>query len=420
MQFIGTASKCLAAILLLVCQAAPSLSSLATAQGRAQSADDSQGDAKCTVDLTRAGEMADIVSNALNRGLDQEAPEVGEFLKDAYLNYADGQALLTAVADHFKVDEAVLAREVEKYRHCNCTHPGGENATRLETDWDALKISKFASDVTLHVVLHEVGHALLREFDLPVLGNEETLADAFATHYLTTYLPERAVDVLSARTRSLMIEAGEVRREEWTVSGEHNCDARRAFQIAALAVAADPERYRPVAVAVGMSEDDIRSAADYGTEVHRSWRRTLAPLWMPKGMASNEARLAFDEDSLFGSKIRSSGIVEVLREAIRRFDWHSQVKIRFVEGEGGAGWNRSKRTITVHSEYVHRFVTQGQLVPAKGIDSGGTAACAVIRRGSARTQSSRSRIALRPQIERIRSQALIGTSTVEGYRTSQN
>jgi hypothetical protein len=363
MRLTTTASKCSAAILLLACPAILSLSPPGTAQGNAQSADGSQ--AECTLDLTRAGKMADIISNALNRGLEQDSSKVRVFLIEAYLNYPDGQALLKAAAKEFEIDERVLTLEVERYRHDNCRHPGGE-LEHLAYDGEAFEISKFASDVTLHVVLHEMGHALLREFDLPTLGNEETLADAFATHYLTAYLPERAVDVLSARTRSLMIEAGEVPRDEWTTSGEHNSDARRAFQIAALAVAADPEKYRPVAVGIGMSEDDMRSAADYGTEIHRSWRRTLAPLWMPKGVASNEARLTYDGDGGFVSNIRSSEMAEVLRDAFRRFDWHSQVKIRFVDGEGGAGWNRSKRTITVHSEYVHRFVKQGQLAAAKG------------------------------------------------------
>jgi hypothetical protein len=62
-----------------------------------------------------------------------------------------------------------------------------------------------------------MGHALVREFDVPILGNEETLADAFATHYLTTYLRDRALAVLDARVRSLMIEASEVPRARWTV-----------------------------------------------------------------------------------------------------------------------------------------------------------------------------------------------------------
>ncbi len=311
--------------------------------------------------------MSDIVSNALCRGLNQRESEIRAFLDGAEKRYPDGQALLVASAKHFGIAEADLAREVDRFHHCNCSHPGGELWERAQRAAGPFELTQFASDVTLHVVLHELGHALVREFDLPILGNEETLADAFATHYLTTYLPDRAVAVLAARTQSLMVEAGEVPREDWTVGGEHNSDARRAFQIAALAYAADPAKYRSVAEGIGMSEGEMRGAADYGTEIHRSWRRILAPLWMPEGTASNEARFALDSDGQFAEQIRSSDLPNVLRATLQRFDWHSQVSIRFVEGEGGAGWSRSKRTITVNSAYVQRFVGQGrQLQDAAG------------------------------------------------------
>ncbi len=224
----------------------------------------------------------------------------------------------------------------------------------------AVEVSDFARDVTLHVVLHELGHALIREFDLPILGNEETMADAFATHYLTTHLPDRALAVLEARARSLMIEAREVARAEWPVSGEHDNDARRAYQIAALAVAADPAKYAPVAKVVDMSERDVQKAADYGAEIHRAWRRILAPLWMPAGVRSKEARVVCDAGSGLTSTPIVVGLGAELESIVTRFDWHSQVTVRFVAGDGRAGWNRSARTITVTSEYVGRFVKQGK------------------------------------------------------------
>ena len=99
--------------------------------------------------------------------------------------------------------------------------PRGASAQQTQT-----KSTAFAENVLLHVVLHEIGHAVIREFDLPILGNEETMADAFATCYLVHYLPDRAIDVLNARVTSLLIEAGEVPRDQWTVRGEHNNDAR--------------------------------------------------------------------------------------------------------------------------------------------------------------------------------------------------
>ncbi|MBL8756204.1 MAG: hypothetical protein JNK15_23115 [Planctomycetes bacterium] len=213
----------------------------------------------------------------------------------------------------------------------------------------------------LHVVLHELGHALVREFDLPILGNEETMADAFATHYLTTYLPERAAEVLEARARSLMLEANDVPRADWPVRGEHDNDARRAFQIAALAVAADPVKYANVAKAVAMSDADMRRAEDYGADVHRSWRRILAPLWMTDGAASKEARVV-GADQFDSAGTTAPALLDVLRTVVGRFDWHSQVTIRFVAGDGGAAWSRSTRSITVHTGYVRRFAEQGKRV----------------------------------------------------------
>ena len=314
----------------------------------------SPAEPKCSVDLGNPGIMKDIVSNALTLGMKRPEDDVRAFLKNAETSYATGQDLLRAAARHFEVDEAHMAAAVERFRHCNCEHAraGREGA---------VEVSAFARDVTLHVVLHELGHALIREFDLPVLGNEETMADAFATHYLTTHLPDRAVDVLRARTASLMIEAREVPREQWPVSGEHDNDARRAFQIAALAVAADGANYDAVARGVGMSEQDIRKARDYGAEIHRSWRRILAPLWMPHGVRSNEARVVCDPENASFAQVGSVGLATELESIVTRFDWHSQVTIRFAAGDGGAAWSRASRTVTVHSEYLRRFVEQGKV-----------------------------------------------------------
>lgn len=227
------------------------------------------------------------------------------------------------------------------------------------------KITPFAENVVLHVVLHELGHGLVREFDLPILGNEETLADAFATCYLTRYLPDQAFDVLKARITSWTIEANEVARDEWTVKGEHNSDARRAYQVAALAIAADPEKYAPLGKLVGMSESQMRGAADYGAEIHRSWRRLLRPLMMPAGQQSKEVSLRFDPSGELVSSVRNSKLIGHIETALRRFDWHSQITVSFIQGDGGAGWNRSKRAITVYTEYMRRFIRQGQQAASK-------------------------------------------------------
>ncbi len=338
------------------CAAAPSC---ADAQDGSKSGPPEQG---CTMDLRRAGMMKDIVSNVLLQRVKRPEAEVRDFLHNAETRYATGQDLMNAAARHFGVDGTTMEAEVESLRHINCSHgPDGGRQGGEEGGEDrgaALELSAFARDVAMHVVLHELGHALVREFDLPILSNEEAMADAFATHYLTMHVPERALEVLLARTTSLMIEAREVPRDEWPVGGEHGSDARRAFQIAAWAIAADPAKYAPLGKAVGMTEEDAREAADYGSEVHRSWRRMLAPLMMPAGQRSKEARVLVEEGSITTDS--AAELIPSLESVLAGFDWHSQVTIKFVPGDGGASWSRGRRTITVNAEYLRRFVEQGR------------------------------------------------------------
>jgi hypothetical protein len=311
--------------------------------------------------------MSDIVSNVLIRSEGRPEREVRAFLEGAEADYASGVDLLNAAAQRFAIDAGRLAELVERWSHINCQHaalpgyvmPDSVRNPKADGSPAAVPFSAFAADVTLHVVLHELGHAVIREFDLMVLANEETMADAFATHVLVEHFPELAVRAITARVRSLMIEADEVPRDQWSVHGEHDNDARRAYQIAALAIAADPQKFADLAGIVGMSERNIKGACDYGADIHRAWRRTLSPLLMPAGRASREARLRADDAThafVYGGE---STLASALETALGRFDWHSQITVDFVGGSGGASWNRSARTVTVHSEYLARFSAQG-------------------------------------------------------------
>ncbi len=327
----------------------------------------------CDINLRLPGQMRDILSNVLVRSELKPQNQVRAFLKDTDNKFASGDDLLRAAADHFQINPKRLAELAEKWRHINCTHaaiPGYVVSDELldsATGEPAkpIPVSPFAANVTLHVVLHELGHAVIREFDIMVLGNEETMADAFATHMLTEHYPDQALAAISARITSLMIEAGEVPRDQWTVRGEHDNDARRAYQIAALALAADRDKYASVAPLVGMAERDISRACDYGADIHRAWRRTLTPLFMPAGKRSSEARLRADHATTAFIEAGQPSLHSIIESALRRIDWHSQVTIEFVGGSGGAAWSRSTRTIKVNGDYLRRFINQGNQAQAE-------------------------------------------------------
>lgn len=329
--------------------------------------------AQASEDTTQAGVMADVLSDALALGLGKPEAEVAAFLNGAEDKFASGSLVLRAASKRFKVGEEDLARLIEVHKktyHSQTEDPAPSKRKQPELPPASAEAYRFAEDALLSVLLHELGHALVREFDLPILGNEETLADAFATHYATAYLPSRAPAILRARVTSLTIEASEAPRVEWEVRGEHNNDARRAYQIAALAVASDPQKYRFIAEGIEMSPRDQRSSADYGAEVHRSWRRLLPPTMMPAGQSSNEWRVTYDDGNGLIERFRDSRVVQEFTAIVRRFDWHSQITIHFREGDGGAAWNRSKRSITVNTKYLERLVKQGVIATESNTSDG--------------------------------------------------
>ncbi len=223
-------------------------------------------------------------------------------------------------------------------------------------------LPQFARNVTLHVIAHEVAHAVIREFDLPLLGNEEDTADLFATIYIAQMLPDRAADIVGDRARSWQIEAAENPVDANQLMAEHAPDLRRAYRAICTLYGTDPGKYKTLAQDFGLTEDVADGCADSTPEIMRGWRRALAPVTMPPGQVSNEVRVIYGEGPL-KETMMASGIMEQVADMIRRLDWHSQITLHFDHCDGGATWSRNGRTILLCDEYVMRFVDQAAIAP---------------------------------------------------------
>ena len=213
-------------------------------------------------------------------------------------------------------------------------------------------LSEHTEDVLLHVIAHEMGHALIREFDLPVLGNEEVLADAFATVHLHHRLPEDIGSIVEARVRSLLLED-----DRESVFAEHPSDARRAGQILCLAYGLDPETHEPLAQRVGMTRDEAANCRDSAPEIARAWRRLVAPLERPSDAPITEVRTRFDDLPVL-NLVRGNEKLRLSYDLLTAVDWHSQITLAFRDCDDGAGWNRNGREITICHALVERFEEQ--------------------------------------------------------------
>ena len=121
-----------------------------------------------------------------------------------------------------------------------------------------------------------------------------------------------------------------------------------------------PEQFRDAAT--------VTVAADAPEAVHWTAQDTRDYLIAMGGEAELDAAASALSECTPGAgavEFLGDGLGEELTTALQRFDWHSHVEIVFAEGEGGASWSRSKRTITVREEYVRRFVAQGEAANGK-------------------------------------------------------
>lgn len=212
-------------------------------------------------------------------------------------------------------------------------------------------LSDHANNLFLRTVAHEMGHAIIREFDLPVLTSEEMMADDFATVFLAQHMPDRVVAITNAFVK---FEFGDNDQEGFY--SEYLDGERRAGRATCLLYGIDPDRFGSIADQMGLNGDDAENCADTAPEIARSWRRVMDPLMMPDGARVTEVGMGFDPDSRFADALRASGTIDDAYNMLAKIDWHSMVRLNVAQCDGSAGWSRNGRRITVCGAYIQRFI----------------------------------------------------------------
>jgi len=219
------------------------------------------------------------------------------------------------------------------------------------------ELSPFVKNVTTHVLLHEIGHALIREFNLPVLANEENMADSFATNYITQYLRDNAVEIITHRAQSWFIEDQEVNPINYDLKGEHELDKRRAYASLCLLYGADPAQWRSDIAWANFSKRDLADCSDTAPQQIESWKSTLLPFVAKITKNPNSVIIIYGEGP-YKKVMRDSEILERIAVEANRFTWPETVTLHFDHCDGSASWQRKSRTIRLCDNYIKRFIQQ--------------------------------------------------------------
>ena len=140
--------------------------------------------------------------------------------------------------------------------------------------------SLFVIGNTLFTVYHELGHALVDLFDLPVIGREEDAVDGFAAVTMIPDAPDETRDALIVavadgwRAQSEFAD-DENERPYW---GEHALDEQRHYAIVCLMVGSDQEGFYDYALDAGLPEERIETCVDDFELMKDGWERLLDPM----------------------------------------------------------------------------------------------------------------------------------------------
>jgi len=236
--------------------------------------------------------------------------------------------------------------------------------TQIETELEPMyevnmPISKFAYNVIIHVLYHEMAHALIREFGLPVLANEEAMADSFATSWITLRHYDDAPNIIIDRVRSWIHEDQYIDPIYYDFKSEHPLDIRRAYQAACLFYGADPAEWRNSISWLEFTQHDLSDCSDTAPDQIDSWANILRPHQLSSGQYSNKVEIIYGEGPM-KHEMQVAGLLEGFAGEMRRFDWPKNITIHFDHCDAGASWNRAQRTILLCDDYVMRFIAQGE------------------------------------------------------------
>lgn len=187
------------------------------------------------------------------------------------------------------------------------------------SDDDFQSAAEFAVNNSQYVLYHEIGHMLVHQFGLPILGREEDAADNIATYSLLAQESDAADTALVDSAYGWLLSDAMTQSDEYEAADfydEHSLDPQRAYAIVCLMVGNDPEGFASVANEYELDAD----RQDRCIDTYGQFEASLGSLLSPhlgqgaKITVSYESAGAEYEDAR--ALLENSGIMEAAAQDI--------------------------------------------------------------------------------------------------------
>lgn len=152
-----------------------------------------------------------------------------------------------------------------------------------ELETDEKELAEMAGDAFLHTLFHEVGHALVDQLGLPIVGKEEDAVDALANVLLLEYYDNGAE--IAANAAELFALEGEDRGElvDEDFWDEHSLDEQRYFSTLCHIYGSNPDRFASLAEQTGFSLERREICVETYHRLVDDWDLLLEPVFRING-----------------------------------------------------------------------------------------------------------------------------------------
>jgi Putative metallopeptidase len=224
-------------------------------------------------------------------------------------------------------------------------------------------LSEFVVGNMLFVTAHEMGHAVMGEMQIPVLGREEDAADAFATLNALRVGHTFSHGVLVAAAKGWFLSDRQDKKEgvQLTYYERHGLDLQRAYQIVCLMVGSNPEMFKALADETRLPQHRRSSCQDDYQVATWSWETMLKPHLRaadrPKQQIDVDYGDAKDRLDVYARMFRALRFLDMVQtHAGERFAWPRPLRVEMRTcGEANARWSGRTRTLHLCYELANEF-----------------------------------------------------------------
>ena len=150
--------------------------------------------------------------------------------------------------------------------------------TDTETEEDEDEAGEAVAGATLFTLLHELGHALIDLWDLPITGREEDAVDQLATIILLEGGEDGQMAALSGADSFWGAEEeGESDEEDPTFWDEHSMGEQRWYNIVCWSYGSDPEGLSDLVGDDWLPEARASQCPDEFARMSKAWDSLLSP-----------------------------------------------------------------------------------------------------------------------------------------------